>query len=58
MKLNQDIFYPKENLHLDIIIENENSKKPIEKMTATLLRRIIIWDVNKNKFRNYDFVAL
>jgi hypothetical protein len=44
MKLNQDIFYPKENLHIDVTVENARAKKPIEHMSARLIRRLEITD--------------
>ena len=42
--LNQDIFYPKEPLHMDVNIDNNKGKKSIESMTARLIRRLEIID--------------
>lgn len=49
MTLNQDIFYPKETLHLDVNIENTKCKKPCEAFAARLIRRIEITDLKKKK---------
>ena len=56
MKLNQDIFYPKENLHIDVTVENDRAKKPIENMAAKLVRRLVIQDNKKKEIFN-DFVV-
>ena len=57
--LNQDIFYPKEMLHLDVIIENTNCKKPCESFAVRLIRRIEITDIKKNKLLlGHDMVVL
>ena len=49
MNLNQDIFYPKDKLHLDVNIENSKCKKPCELFTFRLIRRIEITDMKKKK---------
>jgi len=57
--LNQDIFYPKETLHLDVIIENTNCKKACESFAVRLIRRIEIMDMKKNKLiLGHDMVVL
>jgi hypothetical protein len=59
MTLNQDIFYPKETLHLDVNIENTKCKKPCESFAARLIRRIEITDMKKKKlFLGHDTVVL
>ena len=59
MTLNQDIFYPKETLHLDVNIENIKCKKPCESFSARLIRRLEITDLKKNKiFLGHDSVVV
>ena len=48
-KLNQDIFYPKEPLHMDVTIDNNKGKKSVEAMSARLIRRLEIADMKKGK---------
>jgi len=48
--LNQDVFYPRETLRLDVVVDNEKSKKKCEKFKCQILRRVEVYNLKKNKF--------
>jgi hypothetical protein len=48
--LNKDVFFPRDTLHLDVIINNEKCKKKCEKFTCRILRRVEVYNLEKNKF--------
>jgi len=59
MKINQDIFYPKDTLKLDIEIDNKSTTEPTEALAARLIRRIEITDIKKNKpVVSHDYVII
>ena len=60
MKLNQDMFYPRETLRLNVTIDNSKCKKACEKFIARLIRRMEIYDLKKKSklFLCHDFVVM
>jgi hypothetical protein len=47
--LQKDVLYPKEILSLNVWIDNTKCRKSIEKYTARLLRRIQVFNLEKNE---------